>query len=70
MTRRLAKSCGTAPPLEPFNVIATLIFFLAIIHTFLAKRFMRIAHRWREEHEAKDRGRRGGASRATGSRRR
>jgi hypothetical protein len=38
--------------LEPFNVIATSIFFLAIIHTFLAPRFMRIAHHWRDEHEA------------------
>ncbi|HWM25652.1 MAG TPA: putative Na+/H+ antiporter [Chthoniobacterales bacterium] len=37
---------------EPFNVVATLIFLLAIIHTFLAPRFMKIAHRWRDEHEA------------------
>ena len=37
---------------EPFNVVATLIFFLAIIHTFLAKKFMLIAERWREEHAA------------------
>lgn len=37
---------------EPFNVIATLIFFLAILHTFLAPRFMKIAHRWRDEHAA------------------
>ena len=36
---------------EPFNVIATAIFFLAIIHTFLAPRFMKIAHHWRHEHE-------------------
>jgi hypothetical protein len=39
--------------LEPFNVIATVIFLLAIIHTFLAKRFMHIAHVWRDEHEKK-----------------
>ncbi len=38
--------------LEPFNLIATSIFFLAIIHTFLAPRFMKIAHHWRDEHEA------------------
>lgn len=38
---------------EPFNVIATLIFFLAIIHTFLAKRFMTLAHKWRDEHKEK-----------------
>ena len=37
---------------EPFNVIASVIFALAIIHTFLAKRFMSLAHRWRDEHEA------------------
>ncbi|MGI8820530.1 MAG: putative Na+/H+ antiporter [Chthoniobacterales bacterium] len=37
---------------EPFNVVATGIFFLAIIHTFLAKRFTKVAHRWRDEHEA------------------
>jgi hypothetical protein len=42
---------------EPFNVIATLIFFAAIIHTFLAKKFTTIAHRWRDEHEAKMRAR-------------
>lgn len=34
---------------EPFNVIATGIFFLAIIHTFLASKFMHIAHRLRDE---------------------
>ncbi|CAA9261763.1 MAG: putative membrane protein [uncultured Chthoniobacterales bacterium] len=38
---------------EPFNVIATLIFFLAIIHTFLAKRFMTLSHKWRDEHKEK-----------------
>ena len=38
---------------EPFNLIATLIFFLAIIHTFLAKRFMTLAHKWRDEHKEK-----------------
>jgi len=37
---------------EPFNLIATAIFFLAIIHTFLAPRFMKVAHRWRDEHSA------------------
>ncbi|HSH40399.1 MAG TPA: putative Na+/H+ antiporter [Chthoniobacterales bacterium] len=51
--------------IEPFNVIATLIFVLAIIHTFLAKRFMLIAHRWRDEHEAEVR-RRGGRTRPDG----
>ena len=36
---------------EPFNVIATVIFFLAILHTFFARTFSRIAHRWRDEHQ-------------------
>jgi hypothetical protein len=50
---------------EPFNAIATLIFFLAIVHTFLAKKFMSLSHRWRDEHEAEMR-RRGGNQRADG----
>ncbi len=37
---------------EPFNVIASVIFFLAIMHTFLASKLMHIAHRWRDEHAA------------------
>ncbi len=44
---------------EPFNLVATLIFMLAIVHTFLAPRFMKIAHRWRDEHDAAIRKRRG-----------
>jgi hypothetical protein len=35
---------------EPLNVAATIIFALAIIHTFLAPRIMHIAHRWRDMH--------------------
>ena len=38
---------------EPFNLAATLIFFCAIIHTFLAGKFMEIAHKWEKEHEEK-----------------
>jgi hypothetical protein len=34
-----------------FNVVATLIFFLAIVHTFLSSKFMAIAHRLEHEHE-------------------
>ena len=40
-----------------FNVVATLIFFLAIVHTFLSSKFMAIAHRL--EHEHKERQERG-----------
>ncbi len=36
---------------EPFNLVATLIFFLAIVHTFMTGRFMAIAHRWEHAHE-------------------
>ena len=38
---------------EPFNLVATLIFLLAIVHTFLTGRFMVIAHRWDHEHKEK-----------------
>ena len=47
---------------EPFNLVATIIFFLAILHTFLAPKFMHLAHRFEREHrerllkEAKIRG--------------
>ena len=43
---------------DPFNLVATVIFLLAIAHTFLATKFMRLAHRWRDEHAAKIRARR------------
>jgi len=39
--------------LEPFNVVATAIFFLAIVHTFLAARFTALAHRVQHEHDAR-----------------
>ena len=35
---------------EPLNVVATAIFALAIIHTFLTPMFMRLAHRLEKEH--------------------
>ncbi len=38
---------------EPFNLAATLIFFLAIVHTFLTGKFMEISHRWEHGHEEK-----------------
>ena len=34
---------------EPFNLVATLIFLCAVIHTFLASRFMAIAHRFQHK---------------------
>jgi hypothetical protein len=38
---------------EPFNLIASLIFLCAIIHTFLTSKFMVIAHKWEDVHEQK-----------------
>ena len=38
---------------EPFNLIATLIFFLAIVHTFMTGRFMAVSHRWEHAHAEK-----------------
>jgi Na+/H+ antiporter NhaD/arsenite permease-like protein len=37
--------------MDPFNLIATLLFFGAILHTFFASKFMAIAHRLEEAHE-------------------
>ncbi len=38
---------------DPFNLAATIIFFCAIIHTFLASQFLKISHRLEHEHEEK-----------------
>lgn len=37
---------------DPFNVVATLIFLLAVVHTFMANRFNRLAHHFEEKHRA------------------
>ena len=37
---------------EPLNAVATIIFFGAIVHTFLAARFPKIAHRYQQSYEA------------------
>jgi hypothetical protein len=36
---------------EPFNLVATLIFFAAIVHTFLAGKFRAVSHRLEVECE-------------------
>ncbi len=36
---------------EPFNVVSTLIFFGAIVHTFAAAKLMNLAHRFQHEHD-------------------
>jgi hypothetical protein len=38
--------------LDPINAIATLIFLLAVIHTFVASRFTEASHRLRASHSA------------------
>ncbi len=38
---------------QPFNLVATLIFFCAIVHTFLSGRFMAVAHKWEHQHRRK-----------------
>jgi len=38
---------------NPFNLVGTLIFLCAIIHTFLASKFMELSHRLEHEHDAK-----------------
>jgi len=38
---------------EPFNLVATIIFFCAIMHTFMTSKFLAIAHKWEEEHQEK-----------------
>ncbi len=37
---------------EPFDAVATLLFFAAILHTFMAGKFRRIAHRYQHEFDA------------------
>ena len=37
----------------PFNLVATLIFLCAIIHTFLTSKFLAIGHNWEHDHAAK-----------------
>ena len=37
----------------PFNLFATLIFLLAIVHTFMASRFLAVAHKWEAAHAEK-----------------
>ncbi len=36
---------------EPFNLVATILFLLAIIHTFLASKITSISHRLQHEHQ-------------------
>jgi hypothetical protein len=38
---------------EPFNLVATIIFLLAIIHTFLASKILTLSHRIQKNHDAR-----------------
>ncbi len=37
---------------QPFNLVGSLIFLAAIIHTFATARFTALSHRWRAQHQA------------------
>jgi hypothetical protein len=41
--------------IEPFNAVCTVIFALAIVHTFLAARFARRAHQIQHDHDVRSR---------------
>jgi len=45
---------------EPFNLVATIIFLLAVIHTFFAPRILALSHRLQEAHEERLQQRYGG----------
>jgi hypothetical protein len=49
----LGQTLASRAAVDPFNVVATVIFALAIIHTFLAPKFMKIAHHMRDAHAAR-----------------
>ncbi len=51
--RSIAKILSHRITEEPFNLIATLIFLCAIIHTFLSSKFLSISHRLNETHKQK-----------------
>ncbi len=38
---------------EPFNLVASIIFLCAIIHTFMTSKFLSIAHKWEAAHQEK-----------------
>lgn len=38
---------------DPFNLVATIIFLLAVMHTFASGFFMKLAHKYEHEHEEK-----------------
>jgi hypothetical protein len=51
----LAAELSTRVAVEPFNAVATAIFFVAILHTFAAPRFAALAHRVQHRENARAR---------------
>jgi hypothetical protein len=49
----LLATLATRIAIEPFNLIATVIFLLAILHTFAAARFTMLAHALQRRHAAR-----------------
>lgn len=47
----LLQTLATRVEIEPFNLVVTAIFFLAILHTFGAARFAALAHRIQHRHD-------------------
>src|SRR5262245_10571151 len=47
----LLATLGARVALDPFNAVATGIFFLAIVHTFMSAAFTRQAHRVQHRHD-------------------
>ena len=41
---------------DPFNLVATLIFFAAVLHTFLATKFNKLAHQFEQAHRERMKG--------------
>lgn len=36
---------------DPFNIVATIIFLMAVVHTFLASTFNKMAHKYEHDHQ-------------------
>ena len=49
----LAAELSARIQLEPFNALATGVFFVAVLHTFAAARFAALAHRIQHRHDAR-----------------
>jgi hypothetical protein len=47
----LLETLTTRVQIEPFNALATVVFLLAILHTFAAARFLTLAHRVQHRHD-------------------